>query len=99
MYVRTIVADLIPGKADDAVRVFQDEIVPIIREQRGYVSAAIYIDRMKNQAQTVSVWETKQDIEATSQASPYLGKVTGMLRPFIINRHFDSWEIGYSDSV
>jgi heme-degrading monooxygenase HmoA len=96
MYARTIVADVIPGKADEAVRIFEEQIVPVIKEQPGFVSTAIYIDEDKKKAQTVSFWESKQAMLATSQGTPYLSKVTGMLRSCIVNRHYDLWEVGFS---
>lgn len=45
MYARTISAYLIPGKADEAIRIFRDRVVPVVHTQPGYVSTAIYIDR------------------------------------------------------
>lgn len=47
MYARTILAYLVPGKADEAIRIFSEQIVPVIREQPGYVSTSIYLDRHK----------------------------------------------------
>lgn len=96
MYVRTIIADVIPGKAEEAVRVFEEQIAPVVREQPGFISTAIYIDEDKKRAQTVSFWESKEAMLATSQGSPYLAKVTGMLRSCIVNRHYDLWEVGFT---
>jgi hypothetical protein len=31
----------VPGKTDEATRIFSEQIVPVIREQPGYVSTAI----------------------------------------------------------
>ena len=66
MYARTINAFLVPGKADEAIRIFRDEIIPEIRQQPGYVSAWIYLDREHNLAQTVSLWQSAQTESATS---------------------------------
>ena len=99
MYVRTIVADLVPGKAAEAVRIFRDEIVPVIREQPGYVSTSIYIDHAHDQAQTVSIWQSKEAMDATSEGSSYLSEVVGMLRGSLVNRSYDSWEVGFTDSA
>jgi heme-degrading monooxygenase HmoA len=98
MYVRTIIADLVPGKGEEAVRIFRDEIVPVISEQPGFVSTAIYLDVDKNQAQTVSYWESKEAADATSQGSAYLGKVVGMLRGCLVNRTFSTWEVGHYEA-
>lgn len=96
MFVRTIVADVIPGKAEEAVRIFEEEIVPVIREQPGFISTAIYLDEDKKMGQTVSFWESKEAMEATSQGSPYLSKVVGMLRSCIVNRQYHQWEVRVS---
>lgn len=99
MYVRTISADLVPGKAEEAVRIFREEIVPVIREEPGYIRTAIYIDNKNNRAQTVSFWESKEAMEATSQGSAYLGKVVGMLRSCLVNRAYDQWQVGFEDTI
>lgn len=98
MFVRTIVADLVPGRADEAIRIFRDEIVPVIREQPGYIKTAIFVDREAHKAQTVSYWETKEAMEATSQGSPYLSKVVGLLRSCLVNRNYGQWEVGCEDT-
>ncbi|HQR79861.1 MAG TPA: antibiotic biosynthesis monooxygenase [Actinomycetota bacterium] len=97
MYVRTIVADVVPGRAEEAVRIFREEIVPVIREQPGYVRTAIYVDREAHKAQTVSFWETKEAMESTSQGSAYLAKVIGLLRSCLVNRDYGQWEVGFED--
>lgn len=99
MYARTIVAYLIPGKADEAIRIFSEQVVPVIREQPGYVSTAIYLDRDNNMAQTVSVWETAEAEAATSKGSEYLTKVVSILRGCLVNREVTFWEVGYSDEA
>jgi heme-degrading monooxygenase HmoA len=98
MYVRTIVADLVPGKTEQAIRIFRDEIVPVVREQAGYISTSIYIDHKHHQAQTVSFWESKEAAEATSQGSEYLDTVTAHLAQCVVNRQFDQWEVVLTDS-
>ena len=97
MYARTIVAYLVPGKADEAIRIFSEQIVPVIREQPGYVSTAIYLDRDNNMAQTVSMWETAEEEAKTSKGSTYLAKVVGMLRGCLVNREVTNWEVGCYD--
>lgn len=99
MYARTIVAYLVPGKADEAIKIFSEQIVPVIREQPGYVSAAIYLDRENKMAQTVSIWETAEAEAATSEGSEYLTKVVVMLLGCLVNREVTNWEVGCYDQA
>jgi hypothetical protein len=99
MYARTITATLVPGKADEAIEIFRTKIVPIIREQPGYVSAAIYLDREHNRAQTVSLWQTREAESATAVGSAYLPRVVSMLSGCLVNRDVDSWEVALVDEA
>jgi hypothetical protein len=99
MYARTIVADLIPGREREAVRIFSEEIVPVIRQQPGYVATTIYMDEVRHQAQTVSFWVSQEAERSTSEGSDYLTHVTGLLRSCLVNRQFDTWEVAFWDQV
>lgn len=99
MYARTIVAYLVPGKADEAIKIFSEQVVPAIRKQPGYVSTAIYLDRENKMAQTVSIWETAEAAAATSTDSEYLTKVVGMLLGCLVNREVTTWEVGCYDQA
>jgi heme-degrading monooxygenase HmoA len=95
MYARTIQGYLVPGMAERAVKIFRDKIAPVVREQPGFVSTAIYINEDKNRAQTVSIWESAEAQSATAQGSDYLAKVSGMLRGTVANDDYGTWEIGH----
>jgi heme-degrading monooxygenase HmoA len=99
MYARTITAALVPGKGDEAIRIFRDGIVPIIRDQPGYISTSIYLNRDKNIAQTVSLWESAEHEKATSEGTEYLSKVVGLLRGCLVNKEHLHWEVGHYDHI
>lgn len=99
MYARTIVAGLIPGREREAVRIFSEEIVPVIRKQPGYAANTIYMDEIHHQAQTVSYWVSEEAERSTSEGSDYLTHVTGLLRSCLANRQFDTWEVAFFDQI
>lgn len=99
MYARTIVADLVPGREREAVEIFAEKIVPVIRQQAGYVSTTIYMDEAHHQAQTVSYWVSQEAEQSTSEGSDYLTYVTGLLRPCLVNRQVDTWEVAVFDQA
>jgi heme-degrading monooxygenase HmoA len=97
MYARVIHASVVPGKTDQAIATFRDEIVPIIKEKPGYLGTAIFVDREKGDAETVSLWETREAAEATGPGTDYLTTVVGMLHQYLANREYRHWEVGYFD--
>lgn len=97
MYARTIVAYLIPGKADRAIEIFRDRVVPLVRSRPGYVSTAIYLDREHGLAQTVSIWESEEAERATARGTEHLASVVELLEGCLVNRDYATWEVGWSD--
>lgn len=97
MYARVIRATIIPGKADDAIATFRDEIVPVIKDKPGYLGTTIMVDRERGEAETMSLWETREAAEATGPGSDYLTKVVGMLHQYLVNREYRHWEVGFLD--
>jgi len=95
MYARTIDAALVPGKADEAIEIFRDKVAPIVKEQPGFVSTAIYIDRENNTARTVSIWESKEHESSTAEGTDYLTKVSGLMRGCLVNKEWRHFEVGY----
>ncbi len=97
MYARTITANVVPGRLDEALKIFQDEIQPMIEGQAGHISTSLLIDRDRNRAQTVTVWESEAAEKATSEESDYLSKIMGRLSGFLANRHVAAWEVVVRD--
>ena len=65
MYARTIQAALVPGRADEAVRVYQEQVLPMLQQQPGYVRSTMLIDREANEAMTITIWDSKEAATAT----------------------------------
>ncbi len=97
MHARTIEAKLVPGKADEALRVFEEQVLPLARQQPGYVSASLLLDRENNTAITLSIWESEEAEEATSMSSSYLKGAVSKLSAFLVNRKVSSWEVAADD--
>jgi len=97
MHARTIAAKLVPGTADEALRVFRDEVMPIVREQPGYISSSLFLDRENNKAITLSIWESEDAEAATSTSSEYLKGVVAKMSSYLVNRGVDSWEVAVED--
>ena len=97
MYARTITANVVPGRLDEALKIFQDEIQPMIESQPGHVSTSLLIDRDRNRAQTVTIWESEAAEKATSEESDYLSKIMGRLSGFLPNRHVAAGEVVVRD--
>lgn len=49
---------------EEVVRVTRDQVMPIIREQRGFKEGLVLADRNTSKLITISLWETEADLRA-----------------------------------
>lgn len=96
MYARTIQAAIVPGQTDEAIRVYNEQVLPLIRQQPGLISSALMIDRDNSRAMTVTVWETAEALAATAEGTSYLQQALGLLRGLVAPQGFAHWEVASS---
>ena len=96
LYARTISAALVPGKADEAIRIFHDQVIPMIETQPGYVRTTLLVDRENNQAMTITIWESKEGLESTGQGTQYLKDAVNLLVGCVVPKTYSHWDVGTS---
>ena len=72
MYVRVVTAHISPEKADEAIKIWLDSVMPVAKQQKGFKSARLLVDRKTGKSLTIGVWETEADLLASGEGSPYL---------------------------
>lgn len=97
MYARTIQAALVPGRADDAISTYEEQVLPLLQQQPGYVRSTMLIDRDKNEAMTITIWESKEAAGATGEGTAYLKRAVGLLAGMVVPKSYRHWEIGLTD--
>jgi heme-degrading monooxygenase HmoA len=75
MYARAVTIQMQPGKLDEAVRVFQDSVVPAIKQQKGFKRISMLIDRNTCKTLTVSFWETEADRTASETSGHFAAQL------------------------
>ena len=64
MFTRRLVMNLRPGSASELARVTENEILPLLRRQKGFRNVVTSIDSERSRAISYTCWETKEDAEA-----------------------------------
>jgi heme-degrading monooxygenase HmoA len=64
MFVRQVSAQLKPGKFDLLNRKLEDEVIPLLKKQKGFRDELSFFDKKKDEAFAMSFWDTKQDAES-----------------------------------
>jgi heme-degrading monooxygenase HmoA len=63
MFVRQVTSHFKPGKFDLLNKRLEDEIIPLLKKQKGFRDELSFFDKDKNEAVAMSFWDTKQDAE------------------------------------
>ncbi len=70
MHARVTAIDVIPGRLDELVQVFDTLILPLAREQKGFRQAVLLRDPDSNKALLITTWATREDM-IDSESSLY----------------------------
>jgi heme-degrading monooxygenase HmoA len=63
MFVRQITAHFKPGQFDLLSKRLKDEVIPLLKKQKGFRDELSFFDKQKDEAVAMSFWDTKQDAE------------------------------------
>ena len=75
MFVQLTKAKHQPGKLDEALRIVRDSIIPAARQQKGFRTAYWAIDRETGAGVGISLWETREDVDAVASSGFYQEQV------------------------
>jgi quinol monooxygenase YgiN len=92
MYARMVQQTAKPGQVRELNRVQQERVLPILRQQAGFVDAiALVSDAEKDQFVGISIWKSKEDADkfAAGQAPQILQLLKPLLQSDPIVRSFN----------
>jgi hypothetical protein len=69
MFARQVTLRLKANSATEFTRVVNDEIIPILRKQKGFRDETTLIAPERSEAIANSFWDTKEDAEAYNQTA------------------------------
>ena len=72
MYSRLTYTQLVDGKIDDAISIWQDKVAPVLKQEKGFKGAYLMGDRGTGKGVTITLWETQADADAANAALPQI---------------------------
>jgi hypothetical protein len=67
MYARHVTVRGSADKIDDGVRSVREEVLPVLQECNGFRGQLLLVDRDKGEAIGISLWDTKEDMDASEE--------------------------------
>ena len=72
MYARVTTTQISPENIEEAIRLWRDSVMPAAREQKGFKSGRLLVDRKTGKGISIGLWETETDLRASGEGSAYL---------------------------
>ena len=65
MYARIVTVQVQLDKAEQAIALFRDSVVPANRQQKGFIGIRLFVDRQTGKGVVVSRWQSEADVLAS----------------------------------
>lgn len=82
MFARAVNIQFQAGKVDEASRIVNEAIVPVMKEQNGFKGQMLLTQSDTGKAISINLWESEADLTAFEASPLYrelLGKLAGVL--------------------
>ncbi len=56
------------GRIDDAAKLFEESVIPLLKNQKGYKGAYFLTDRKTGESIPITLWENEEDMLATESS-------------------------------
>ena len=75
MFARITIVQMKEGKADEAINIYKDNVVPAAKSQKGYKGAYLLTDRDTRKGMSITIWDTEENAAANEQSGYYQEQV------------------------
>jgi heme-degrading monooxygenase HmoA len=75
MYARVSIGQMLPAKADEAIGIYRDSVVPAAKQQKGFKGLFVLTDRKTGKGLTIALWESEAEMMAGETSGYYQQQV------------------------
>jgi heme-degrading monooxygenase HmoA len=95
-FVRISSLDGDPARVDEAIRHFEAEVVPAVSRLSGSRATVLFVDRANGKALVATVWDTKEDLEASTDEAKAIA-IRAMEVSGLSNRRVEGFEVAFAE--
>jgi heme-degrading monooxygenase HmoA len=92
VHARVVSMEMLPINVGEAVRIYQDRVVPAARDQEGFRGALMLTDPDTGEGLSISMWNTEDDMHASEASGYYHRKLSELDALFIstpVRKHYE----------
>lgn len=65
MYARLVKGQISQGKLEEAIWLWRESVAPSVKQQKGFISARLLVERSTGRVASLGLWETEADFQGT----------------------------------
>ena len=92
MHARVVSMEVLPTDMGEAVRIYQDSVLPAAKEERGFRGALMLTDPYTGEGISITLWESEEDMDASEASGFYHRKLDALERLFVsapVRKHYE----------
>lgn len=76
MFARVHVLQTTPEQSDAGLKIFQEQLLPWLRDASGYRGLIRLVDRQNGKTLVISLWADEESLQASTEAGERLAELT-----------------------
>ena len=93
MFARFTIVQMNVDKVDEAIKLYEDSVVPGGKSQKGFGGIYLFTDRKTGKGYSISLWESEEDAIANEQSGYYKEQVGKFAEYFTAPPVQESYEV------
>lgn len=93
MHARITKVDVQSGKVNDAIKAYQTQVLPATRQQDGFVTAILLVDRDASIALSLTIWEDEEKMGLSEVSTYYVEQLRKLAQYFAGMPVRDGYEV------
>ena len=92
MHARVVSMETLPMNVGEAVRIYQELVIPAAKEEQGFKGALMLTDSDTGEGVSISLWESEEDMHASEARGLYPRKLDELDALFIstpVRKHYE----------
>ncbi len=93
MFARTLRIQTAPDQIDAAAMLFEESVIPLCKNQKGFVGAEYLADRHTGASMLITIWESEEDLHNSESSRFFQEQVAKFLGYFTAPPIRESFEV------
>jgi heme-degrading monooxygenase HmoA len=97
MFARVSIVQMKKDKVEEAISIYQNNVVDAAKSQKGYQGTYLFTNRDTGKGMSISIWNTEEDAVANEQSGYYQEQVNRFKDIFITPPVREGYEVSVKD--